>query len=201
VLIKIVINMKNIILDMSDQKLYVLKTFAIKSFDINGNVNRTPWNKTGSDMDSNRDRTDDKSDEVILCALRRISNALMQHSREFSGRYNLSLAQVLCLKLLISSGPLTSSELARRMYLSHGTITWMVDRLEAGGLVIRSRDDVDRRRVTVSVTDKGRHTVEKVPLSLQGRFSSELAALPRGRRKAIAGVLEQVLKMMEMPET
>jgi len=152
-------------------------------------------------MDSNRDRPDEKSDEAILCALRRISNALMQHSREFSGRYHLSLAQVLCLKLLIAEGPMTSSELARRMYLSHATITWMVDRLEGGGFVVRSRDDVDRRRVTVSVTEQGRRTAERVPLSLQGRFSSELAALPPGRRKAIAGVLEQVLKMMELPET
>lgn len=152
-------------------------------------------------MDSNRDKREDKSDEAILCALRRISNALMQHSREFAGRYNLSLAQVLCLKLLIAGGPLTSSELARRMYLSHGTITWMVDRLESEGLAVRSRDDVDRRRVTVSVTEQGRRTAENIPLSLQGRFSTELAALPQGKRKAIAGVLEQVLKMMELPET
>jgi DNA-binding MarR family transcriptional regulator len=157
-------------------------------------------------MDSNGDRNnrskaDEQSDEAILCALRRISNALMQHSREFAGRYHLSLAQVLCLKLLIADGPLTSSDLARRMYLSHGTITWLVDKLEADGLVARNRDDVDRRRVTVSVTDRGRRTVKHVPLSLQGRFSSELAALPPERRKAISGVLEQVLKMMELPET
>jgi len=153
------------------------------------------------DMDFKKEISDDQSDEAIFCALRRISNALMQHSREFAGRYKLSLAQVLCLRLLFSVGPLTSSELARRMYLSHGTITWMVDRLEAGGLVVRTRDDVDRRRVTVSVTERGRRTVENVPLSLQGKFSAELAALPPGRREAIAGVLEEVLKMMEMPET
>jgi DNA-binding MarR family transcriptional regulator len=154
-------------------------------------------------MDLNKPKpgSEDYSDEAILCALRRISNALMQHSREFSGRYHLSLAQVLCLRLLITAGPLTSSELARRMYLSHGTITWMVDKLEAGGLVVRSREDEDRRKVTVSVTEQGRLTAENVPLSLQGRFSAELAALPPGRREAIAGVLKQVLKMMEMPET
>jgi hypothetical protein len=51
------------------------------------------------------------------------------------------------------------------------------------------------------VTEQGRLTAENVPLSLQGRFSAELAALPPGRREAIAGVLKQVLKMMEMPET
>jgi DNA-binding MarR family transcriptional regulator len=191
----------NISLDMSYQKLYDLKSFAIKPFEINMNLCRRPLKRTGRTMDFSKPKPEDQSDEAILCALRRISNALMQHSREFAGRYNLSLAQVLCLKLLIKSGALTSSELARRMYLSHGTITWMGDRLEAAGRGARSRDDVDRRKVTVSVTEQGRRTAENVPLSLQGRFSAELAALPPGRREAIARVLEQVLKMMEMPET
>jgi MarR family transcriptional regulator, organic hydroperoxide resistance regulator len=153
-------------------------------------------------MDFNRsEENGERVDEAILFSLRRISNALMQHSRQFAGMYHLNPAQVLCLRLLRDNGPLTSSELARRMYLSHGTITWMVDRLETAGFAVRSRDNADRRKVTVSLTPEGRRTAGRVPLSLQGKFSAELAALPPGKRAEIAGVLDQVLKMMETPET
>ena len=148
----------------------------------------TPKNRSG------------KIDEAILFSLRRISNALMQHGREFTVKYTLSPSQVLCLRLLMDGGPLTSSELARGMYLSHGTMTWMVDRLEAAGLVVRSRDNVDRRKVTVSLTEEGRRTAKRVPLGLQGKFSAELEALPPARQKIISGVLDQVLEMMELPE-
>ena len=142
-----------------------------------------------------------KIDEAILFSLRRISNVLMQHSREFTMKYALSPSQVLCLRLLMEGGPLTSSELARGMYLSHGTITWMVDRLEAAGLVLRSRENFDRRKVTVSLTEMGRRTAKQVPLALQGKFSSELAALPPAKQEVISGVLDQILEMMELPET
>lgn len=140
-------------------------------------------------------------DEAILFSLRRISNALMQHSREFTGKYRLSPAQVLCLRVLMDEGPLTPSQLARRLYLSHGTMTWMVDRMEARGLVARSRDKSDRRKVTVSLTEEGRRTAEQVPMVLQEKFSAELAALPPAKQEIISGVLDQVLEMMEIEET
>ncbi|MDQ0728249.1 MarR family winged helix-turn-helix transcriptional regulator [Microbacterium sp. W4I20] len=53
--------------------------------------------------------------------------------------------------LLMSEGPTTPGELARRAGLTAGgAITAAVDRLERGGYVSRSRDAEDRRRVLVA---------------------------------------------------
>ncbi|MGB3327618.1 MAG: MarR family transcriptional regulator [Thermomicrobiales bacterium] len=53
--------------------------------------------------------------------------------------------------LLMSEGPATPGELARRSGLSAGgAITAAIDRLEHAGYVTRSRDRADRRRVIVS---------------------------------------------------
>jgi DNA-binding MarR family transcriptional regulator len=51
---------------------------------------------------------------------------------------------------------LTMSELSRRLMVSNGAITGLVDRLVAEGLVLRQGDPRDRRSVIVRLTRKGR---------------------------------------------
>ncbi len=57
---------------------------------------------------------------------------------------------------LTASGPLTVGELAEHLRLSRAATTELVDRVEERGLVARIRDERDRRRVFVWVTDEGR---------------------------------------------
>jgi DNA-binding MarR family transcriptional regulator len=56
-----------------------------------------------------------------------------------------------CANLLLLSGPATPGELAERAGLTAGGgITAVIDRLERAGLVRRTRDTADRRRVVVT---------------------------------------------------
>ena len=57
---------------------------------------------------------------------------------------------------LSASGPLTLGELATHLGLSKATATELVTRVEERGLVDRMRDDRDRRRVYVWLTEDGR---------------------------------------------
>ena len=52
---------------------------------------------------------------------------------------------------------MTAGELDRESELSTGAITTLLDRLERAGYVRRVRDDVDRRRILVELTDEARH--------------------------------------------
>jgi DNA-binding MarR family transcriptional regulator len=52
----------------------------------------------------------------------------------------------------------TSMALSRRLIVSNGAITGMVDKLMQGGLVIRAYDPADRRSVIVRLTRKGRES-------------------------------------------
>ena len=54
-----------------------------------------------------------------------------------------------------NGGQSTMTELVRFTQQSAGTLTGIVDRLIAAGLVERSRDDADRRVVWVRITDAG----------------------------------------------
>jgi len=63
----------------------------------------------------------------------------------------LNATDLQCAGLLMLDGPLAPSELAARTGLSSGgAITAVIDRLEAAGLVHRTRGEVDRRRVLVT---------------------------------------------------
>ncbi|MDP4506490.1 MarR family winged helix-turn-helix transcriptional regulator [Nonomuraea sp. NBC_00507] len=57
---------------------------------------------------------------------------------------------------LLAAGPLTLSELAEHLQLSKAATTELVTRVEERGLVARIRDERDRRRVFVWVTEEGR---------------------------------------------
>jgi DNA-binding MarR family transcriptional regulator len=54
------------------------------------------------------------------------------------------------------TGALTQREVAERCYVTQATVTGVVDTLERDGLVVRERDERDRRLVRVRLTDEGR---------------------------------------------
>jgi len=81
-------------------------------------------------------------------------------------------------------GP-TVSELGERLFLDSGTLTPLLKRLEASGLVERQRDPQDERRVRITLTAQGRalrESAESVPACvLRGSHTTlpELQALTR----------------------
>jgi len=75
---------------------------------------------------------------------------------------------------------LTMSELSRRLIVSNGAITGLVDKLAEAGLVTRHEDPKDRRSTIVRLTRKGRDNFlrmarrhEEWVVSILGELSSE----------------------------
>ncbi len=75
---------------------------------------------------------------------------------------------------------LTMSELSRRLIVSNGAITGLVDKLAGVGLVTRREDPKDRRSMIVRLTRKGRESFlrmarrhEEWVVSILGELSSQ----------------------------
>jgi DNA-binding MarR family transcriptional regulator len=80
---------------------------------------------------------------------------------ELAARYlGVNRTDLRCLSRLSARGPLTASELAVAAGLTGGAATTAIDRLERAGLARRVRDEADRRRVLVHLTDQA-HTVSQ----------------------------------------
>lgn len=68
----------------------------------------------------------------------------------------LTVHQAGVLHMCIRMGPVGLDELGRHLGSAPSTVTALVDRLDAKGMVRRVRSTVDRRRFAVEPTDKGR---------------------------------------------
>ena len=73
--------------------------------------------------------------------------SLLNHS--VGARLDLKATDLECLDLITRYGPLSPSTLARQAGLHPATMTGILDRLERGGWIDRSRDPSDRRGVIV----------------------------------------------------
>ena len=63
--------------------------------------------------------------------------------------------QILLIKLLSIEGPLNVSEISEKMFLTKGTVSGIIDRLENQEVVKRNRSNEDKRIVSVVLTNKG----------------------------------------------
>jgi len=139
-------------------------------------------------------------DESILRALRRIIRAVDLYSRQLSIRHSLTGPQLVCLRQLMTAGPMTPGQLARDISLSPATISGILDRLERRGYLTRNRRPEDKRQILVTLTEDGRKLVKRTPLPLHERFTQRLARLPESRQAEIDRVLQKVVAMMEAEE-
>ncbi|HZM64462.1 MAG TPA: MarR family transcriptional regulator [Candidatus Saccharimonadales bacterium] len=71
-----------------------------------------------------------------------LTNALAQ-------RIGLSATEYECYSLLLDNGPLPAGKLAKQCGITTGGLTGLVDRLQNAGLVERTADPTDRRKVLI----------------------------------------------------
>jgi DNA-binding MarR family transcriptional regulator len=95
------------------------------------------------------------------------------------------------------NGPLTSGNIAKKVYLSPSTIVGIIDRLEKKKLIIRDRDRKDRRQVFVSITPKGEKLLTDTPSLLQDTLAKALLELPELEQITITLALEKLTDLME----
>ncbi|MEU8171676.1 MarR family transcriptional regulator [Microbispora hainanensis] len=89
----------------------------------------------------------------LLDALRRTNAWSVAMSQSAAERIGVNTTDLHCLNLL-SDGPTTAGELARRAGITTASVTGVIDRLEAAGYVRRERDGSDRRKVVVTLQEQ-----------------------------------------------
>ncbi|MFQ6104896.1 MAG: MarR family winged helix-turn-helix transcriptional regulator [Candidatus Glassbacteria bacterium] len=136
----------------------------------------------------------------ILVSLRRIIQGIDLHSRSLHRKCGLTSPQIILLEELLDSPKLSVGELAKRISLSHATVTDMLNRLEKSGLIYRKRSNLDRRRVELGITDLGTQALQEAPPLLQDRFIDELEKLHEWERTLILSTLQRIVSMMEIKD-
>lgn len=95
-------------------------------------------------------------DNQLCFALYSTSLAMTKVYKPVLEALNLTYPQYLVMLALWEQDGLTVSDLGEKLYLDSGTLTPLLKRLEAAGLLGRLRDAADERRVRIQLTAAGR---------------------------------------------
>ena len=97
-----------------------------------------------------------KLPEMICFALYSANHAMQRVYQPLLAKMGLTYPQFLVLMLLWEDDGRTVGDLGRALQLDSNTVTPLLKRMEAQGLVTRARVAEDERQVRVALTDKGR---------------------------------------------
>lgn len=129
--------------------------------------------------------------------LRRIDYLIRKKGREILKNFNITVPQFTALQILVHNESLTIGELSQRMGLACSTITDLVDRMENNNLVVRQRDDKDKRVVRVKVLPLGYEIMDKVLEKRVKFLEGKMEGLELEKRLALSEGLESLYKIMK----
>jgi DNA-binding MarR family transcriptional regulator len=95
-------------------------------------------------------------DNQLCFALHSTSLAMQKVYRKLLGGLGLTYPQYLVMLVLWERDGLILSEIGKRLFLDSATLTPLLKRLEAAGLIRRTRDERDERQVVIDLTAEGR---------------------------------------------
>lgn len=132
----------------------------------------------------------------VITRIWRIGKLLDDDRRRTMARLGIDAPTRDLLTTLRRAGPpyrLTPSEIARSALVSVGAISQRLARAEAQGLVLRRRDRLDGRSVTVELTAEGHSVVERTVDDLLRHEETLLTALDADQRDRLADLLRILL--------
>ncbi|HEY6559579.1 MAG TPA: MarR family transcriptional regulator [Polyangiaceae bacterium] len=132
----------------------------------------------------------------ILDDFRRIVSALREFSRAAESQLGVSSAQLFVLNTLARAPALSINALAAHTHTHQSTVSVVVKRLVAAGLVKRRASKVDGRRLELQVTKAGRMLLQRAPPAVQDRLIQGIDALPSVQRRQLATVLHRLAEGM-----
>ena len=129
--------------------------------------------------------------------LRYISGIIKQKGREILNSYTITPPQFVALQWLFEHGDMTIGDLSNKMYLAFSTTTDLVDRMEKNELVVRIREEQDRRVVRIKLLKEGERVIEEVIQKRQEYLKTVLADFTLDEAEQFAALLEKLHKNMK----
>jgi len=127
---------------------------------------------------------------AAMDALRRIVGALRSADAASEGLLGVSSAQLFVLRELAKTEPLTIGELAQRTATAQSSVSEVVARLASKALVVRQRSAIDRRRIDVSLAERGRALVQRADETVQEKLLTGFSRLSDSRQTVTASGLQ-----------
>jgi DNA-binding MarR family transcriptional regulator len=147
-------------------------------------------------MDDDVDRDAAPSVEPgISYAIARLQHLVLDAVTEVSARHGLTALQFTTLSVLNRHGtPLSSSQLARRSFMTAQSMHEVTHRLEQAGLIKRNPHPNHRRKLPASLTAKGRRVVVACESAVAEFETQMLRGFSRAERASFLAMIKSAVR-------
>ncbi|HST58308.1 MAG TPA: MarR family transcriptional regulator [Longimicrobium sp.] len=125
----------------------------------------------------------------LWVVLSRAFDAVQAHATADVARHGLTITEFGVMEALYHKGPLMLGEVQRKILVTSGGVTYLIDRLAAKGLVERRRCEKDRRAYYAALTPQGEALIREI-------FPQHAAAIHRALGGLDEAEKEQAIAMM-----
>ncbi|WP_051608785.1 MarR family winged helix-turn-helix transcriptional regulator [Selenomonas sp. FC4001] len=101
---------------------------------------------------------------------------------------------VLC--VLMDTQGLTITDISRQLNISKQQMTNIIDKLVSAGYVSKEPDPVDRRRLVITISRKGKKLLKEHMEQFRQRFESHAQNLTRDERQELATILRRYYELI-----
>jgi DNA-binding MarR family transcriptional regulator len=117
--------------------------------------------------------------------------------RRLAAGAGISAAELRVLGRIAESDDVTPTIIAELLGLTTGSVTALVDRLEAAGLVYRTSNPADRRSRHLGLTTAGQETVRSTGEAFYERIRIAMQAMPEARVADVNLFLDRLAEEVE----
>ncbi len=154
---------------------------------------RSPWH------DAHMDKVDGKAppspEPGISYAIARLEQLVLGSVSEIAARHDLTALQFTTLSVLNRHGaPLSSSQLARRSFMTAQSMHEVIHRLERAGLIKRNAHPNHRRKRPASLTAKGRRVVAACESAVADFETRMLRGFSRPERSKFLAMIKSAVR-------
>lgn len=110
-----------------------------------------------------------KIENQLCFPLYACSREIIKQYKPFLDQIDLTYTQYIAMMVLWEHQSMTVKELGKRLFLDSGTLTPLLKKMEAKGLVSRNRSTEDERNLIVTITEQGkqlRDRAAEVPVKM-----------------------------------
>lgn len=124
-------------------------------------------------------------------------NIFYRYIKHFVEDKDINKTQLRCLLYLNNYGVDNMSTLCSKLNVEKGSITSLVDDLTKKGYVLRQRDEVDKRRYSLIITDPGKELTEKFQVEYTGYLINKLERLTAKQDREIQDAIKKLKLLLK----
>ena len=116
---------------------------------------------------------------------RRLHQKVVSSALEQVG-IDLAFHHLMIMKILEKTGTMHSTEIGDKFGIAKSQMTHSIDKLRDFGMVEREADDMDRRKINIRLTQKGKQTLRQLNQIIENKMREKLIKINEAELKKLA---------------